>query len=316
MKAKIFFLLILLMVGKSLEANTVKISFLDNQDAIDQTVNFLLSKGYNQKAVNSFRKAIEWYNSSPKDLDLKKFPQLENGFYSFDSVSNLVGAFSHPLIFTRHRNELNCFDTVILLAGDLIQIKAQPDDMIGPLLAPATTTNHVVLPRAAATPRDAFAEIYPLWLGNSSGDIFDDTSKDKRISLIAALDSYYFLPNSTTRQNFGGRLLQSIRLSRQRFGVKFPKNVEVVICYNAFIDPQKVASAVSSHVGLLFQDKTHYVFIEKLGVTAPYVRLDFTDKKDLLVWLRAEIEPIKDKHEFLLASFDDREIDDLDEDGN
>lgn len=310
MKDTIFILLFLLFAGKFLEASPVKISFLNNEDAIKRTMNFLLSKDCDQESVNSFRKVIDRYNASPTDLDLKKFPRNENGFYSFESVSNLIKAFSSPLILTKHQMELNCFDTAILLEGNLIQVKVQPDDIIGPLLAPATQTNHVVIPKVAATPRDAFSEIYPPWW-NGSSDAFNESMQNKRICLTAAFDSFYFLPFSTTRENFKARLLQLLQSSWKKFGVKFPKNAEVVICYNAFIDPQKDAQAVSSHVGLLFQNGEQYVFIEKLGVTAPYVRFDFTDKKDLLIWLKSEIEPIEGEHEFLLVSFNDNEIEDL-----
>lgn len=72
--------------------------------------------------------------------------------------------------------------------------------------------------------------------------------------------------------------------------------------------PTEAALVKISFLDLLFRNQGQYVFIEKLGTTAPYVRFDFKDKNDLLVWLRAEIEPIMGKEDFLFASFNDREV--------
>jgi hypothetical protein len=301
-------LLFLSLAGKPIEADPIKISFLDNEDAIKQTTEFLLAKGCDKESVRSFRRVIDWYNSTPTDLDLKKFPSRDNGFYSFQSVSNLVEAFAHPLIYTYHQNELNCFDTVILMAGSLTQTKPKPDDLAGPFLAPSTITNNDVRPVAAATPRDAFNEICPEWWQEASKTIFVDSMQAKRICLTAAFDSFYYLPRSTTKENLGNELLQTLRFSWEREGIKFPKEMEIVICYDVTFVDKKGARAVSSHAGLLFRNQDQYVFVEKLGSSAPYVRFDFKDKRDLFNWLRAEIEPTMDKGDFLFASFNDREI--------
>lgn len=317
MKRTIFIsLLFFLLAEKSMEAAPIKISFLDNEDAIKQTTEFLLAKGCDRESVRSFRRVIDWYNSTPKDLDLKQFPPQENGFYSFQSVSNLVQAFPHPLIYTYHQNELNCFETVILLAGSLTQTKLKPDDLAGPFLTPSTITNNDVRVVVAATPRDAFDEICPEWWQEASKTIFTDSMQAKRICLTAAFDSFYYLPRSTTKENLRSKLLQALKFSWDREGIKFPKETEIVICYDVTLVGKKGAHAVSSHAGLLFRNQDQYVFVEKLGSSAPYVRFDFKDKRDLFDWLRAEVEPTMGKGDFLFASFNDSEIEDLDKIGN
>ncbi|MEJ0090340.1 MAG: DUF4300 family protein [Limisphaerales bacterium] len=317
MKRAIFILLLFfLLAEKLMEAAPIKISFLDNEDAIKQTMEFLLAKGCDQESVRSFRRVIDWYNSTPTDLDLKKFPPQENGFYSFQSVSNLVEALARPLIYTYHQNELNCFDTVILLAGSLLQTNLKPDDLAGPFLAPSTLTNNEVRPVVVATPQDAFNVISPRWWQETSKTIFTNFLQAKRICLTAALDSFYILPRSTTKENLGDKLLQTLRLSWERQGIVFPREMEIVICYDVKCVDGKGPQAVSSHVGLLFRNQDQHIFIEKLGMSAPYVRFDFKDKKDLFYWLRAEIEPTMGKGEFLFASFNDREIEDLGKIGN
>jgi len=307
---KVIFILsfLILQAGKSLEAASIKISFLDNKGAIQQTADFLLSRGCDQNSVNSFTRVVDWYNSSPTDLDFGKFPKRESGFYSFESVPTLLAALSRPLIYTHHPNELNCFETVILVAGSLIKTKLQPDDVsAGPFLPPITVTNNVVTAKAAATPRDAFTLINPPWWIDASKNIFNGPMQDKRICLTAAFDSFYILPGFTTKENAGNELLKLLQSSWKREGMEFPKNIKVVICYDVTMDDQNFSRAVSSHAGLLFQDDEQYVFIEKLGDCAPYVRFDFKDKNDLFLWLRGELDPTMNKDDLLFVSFNDNE---------
>ncbi|MGD0745137.1 MAG: DUF4300 family protein [Verrucomicrobiota bacterium] len=309
MKDKFFSLLFFsLLVGTNLDASPIKISFLDNEDAIKQTTEFLLAKGCDQETVSSFRRVIDWYNSTPTDLDLRKFPPRKNGFYVFQSVSNLVEALPHPLIYTYHQNELNCFDTVILLAGSLINTKVQPDDISGLFLSPFTMTNGDVTLRVAATPRDAFAIICPPWWIEASKSIFSGSMQNKRICLTAAFDSFYFLPASTTRENLKNTLLKILQSNWKRQGITFPKNVEVVIYHSVALNEH---NSLASHAGLLFQDYNQYIYIEKAGASGPYVRLDFTDKSDLFTWHQAGIKPTTDKRNFLFATFNDHEIEAL-----
>jgi hypothetical protein len=293
MKRAIFILLcFLLLAEKPTEASPIKISFLDNEDAIKQTTDFLLAKGCDREAVSSFRRVIDWYNLTPTDLDLKKFPLRENGFYLFQSVSNLVEALPHPLIYTYHQNELNCFDTVILLAGSLINTKLQPDDISGPFLSPFTATNNDVTLRVAATPRDAFAVICPPWWVEASKNIFSESMQNKRICLMAAFDSFYFLPDSTTRENLRGILLKILQSNWKRQGITFPTNAKVVIYHSVALNEH---NSLTSHA----------------GASGPYVRLDFKNKSDLLTWHKAGIKPTTDKGNFLFATFNDQEIEAL-----
>jgi hypothetical protein len=50
-----------------------------------------------------------------------------------------------------------------------------------------------------------------------------------------------------------------------------------------------------------------FLFVEKLGNSAPYVRFDFTEKDDLFVWLRAELEPTMNKSDLLFACFNNHD---------
>lgn len=308
---RIFFILLLLfvLVERTLEAAPIKISFLDNEEAISQTTNFMLAQGCNQEAVNSFHRVVDWYNATPTDLNLKKFPTPESGFYSFQSVSNLVEALPHPLVYTHHQNELNCFDTVILLAGSLIKTGLQPDDISVPFLAPFSTTNGDVVLRVAATPRDAFNIICPSWWIEASKNVYSDSMQNKRICLTTAFNSFYFLPSSTTREKLAVTLLKTLQLSWRRQGVVFPTNLEIVIYHSVALAEH---NSLTSHAGLLFRNHDQYVYIEKAGSCGPYVRLDFADKSDLFTWYKAAIKQVSDKGNPLFATFNDREIEDLD----
>jgi hypothetical protein len=255
---------------------------------------------------------IDWYNSSTNDLDLKNFPPRAGGFYAFQSVSNLVAALPHPIIYTYHQMELNCFETVILLAGSQMQTELNPDDLAGPFVAPVTVTNHTVTGKAAATPRDAFNAIYPASWREYSTNIFSEAMQAKRICITASLDSFYVLSESTKRADIGKTLLRVLQATWQRHALKFPTNAEVVNCY-CYMSFNGASQVVCSHTGLLFHNHDQFVFIDKCGVAAPYARFDFKDKNDLLLWLHEEIKPTMNKGDLFVVSFNDKEMNDFEQ---
>jgi hypothetical protein len=309
-----------LSIAFALRAAPVKISFLDNEDALKQTTGFLATNGCDSDSVNLFRTVVYWNNKSPLGFDLKRFPNNENGFYSFQSVSNLADALPQPLINAAHPDQLNCFDCVILLAGNLIQTKLQPDSISGPFIVSVPPTNAFVsVMTIMETPRDAFNAEYPAWHIEASKAVFGESRQNKRICLTAAFNSYCFLPQATTHNNLKTSLMEVLQANWKRQGIVFPTNMEIVICHSAVLNesggPLFAPFAWATHSGLLFQNNGQYVYIEKAGASGPYVRLDFTNKKDLFPWLKSVIVSTTVERDHLFATFNDREIVSLDDAG-
>jgi hypothetical protein len=315
--ASLSFLFAGLSITFGLDASPVKISFLDNEEALNQTTSFLATNGCDSNSVNLFRTAVRWNNESPLGFDLKKFPKNENGGYLFQSVTNLIEALPQPIINAAHGYQLNCFDNVILLAGDLTQTGFQPDDLSGPFLAPVPITNNFGGMTIMETARDAFNTVYPSWHIEASKAVFGESMQNKRICLTAAFNAYCVLPNSTKQENLASSLLKVLQSGWKRQGIVFPTNMEIVICHSAVLNENHIplvsSFASATHAGVLFQNHGQYVYIEKAGVSGPYVRLDFTTKKDLLSWLKSLIESTTNGRDHLFATFNDREIKSLDD---
>lgn len=307
-----------LFVSTKLAAAPVKISFLDNESSVNETVSFLTSKGCDSNSASLFRTVVNWNNEHPLGFDLKKFPKNENGFYVFQSVSNLIEALPQPLIKASHPYQLNCFDTVILIAGNLIQTELQPDALSGPfLVSTPPNTNNIGIMAIEETARDAFNATYPSWHIEASKAVFGESRQNKRICLTAVLDSYCILPRSTTEDNLQSSLLKVLQSNWKRQGIIFPTNMEIVVCHDATLNDSNAPFAASftatTHMGLLFQNHDGYIYLEKDGVSGPYVRLDFTNKRDLLPWLKSVIESTAGKNSRLFATFNGSEIESLNE---
>jgi hypothetical protein len=67
------------------------------------------------------------------------------------------------------------------------------------------------------------------------------------------------------------------------------------------------------HAGLLFYHHDGFTYIEKNGGIGPFVRLDFSSKRDLLTWLsRSQYQsdpPEKGKRFRIFVTFNQDEID-------
>ena len=231
-----------------------------------------------------FRNMVGRYHGTPFNFDRSRFPASTNGFYHFGSVSNLVAALPHPLCDTDHAYEFNCFDIVIALADTSLRTPVKPDDLIGPYLAPYAPTNGTFFIRPTATARDAYAVAYHSWYREGAESLFPAKLNDIRIALTAALFSCHLLPQSTVETNLQHTTLGVLQSSWRRMRLEFPKGLELVLCHEVHF-PQKWL--VTAHAGLLLKRNNGYSYIEKSGGKGPFVRLDLSDRQDLVAWLSA-----------------------------
>jgi len=305
------------------DALPVSISFLDSDEALQQTTSFLASKGIDTNSVDWFRRAVKWHNKTPLGFDLGGFPKSSDGFYTFQSMSNLTDSLPQPLIYAKHESDMNCFDNVILLVGSSIQTKLQPDALAGPFLVEikVPTTSFVVNMAVEETARDSFNAIYPPSARERTKLVFGGPREDGHMCLTAAFDSYCMLPHKTTGNDLGISLLKVLQAQWKQEGIIFPSNMEVVICESAVIVPPDVASNTpfyapfgsATHAGLMFKNHGGFVYIEKAGFDGPYVRLDFKDKTDLLLWLKTLVKPTTAERDHLFAIFNGSQVYSLDE---
>ena len=297
----------LLLAATALQAGAIRISFMDDESAVLGTSELLLANGCRPETVSALRSAIGRYKLSPPGFKRNKFPAPIMGFYSFSSASTLVEALPHRLCDSEHPFELNCFDAVILLAKDHLQIRPDPDEIAGPFLPAFTWTNNVTYRDVRATARDAFAVSYPSWYVESTKDIMGAVAKEARMCLVAALYCWHALPSPSTDDGLSATLLKVLRRDWGRQGLAFPTNMEVVLCHEL---PLPAREAWTSHAGLLLHNHGDYVYIEKAGGSGPFVRLDFKDMADLTTWLAAELNsgPGAGADQRYFATFNDKRI--------
>jgi hypothetical protein len=169
-----------------LSAGEVRLSFLREISVQQETARLLKELNCQPVAVVSFQKAVEHYYANGFQLDLSKFPNSSNGWYSFQSPSRLVAALPHKLEDLDHSYELNCFDTVILLSSGYLRSRLKPDDLHGAILAPERFTNSIAM-SPTATARDAFAVMYPAWYREATAELWPSAFEDSRITLATVL---------------------------------------------------------------------------------------------------------------------------------
>ena len=219
------------------------------------------------------------------DFDLKKFPHLENGFYSFASSQKLVEALPHNILESDHKFDFNCFDSVAILAFERLQPNIHIDDISGPYLvtSPMITNGQSAI-LCATTPREAFNLGYTITYREVTERLMPKSMQDARICLTASLSRYYKLPPSTVQETLRTDTLDVLRSAWLRDGLKFSNQFEVVLCHGISLVDRSICTA---HAGLLFHRQKGYSYIEKAGPYGPFVRLDFTDRVDLKPWLAA-----------------------------
>jgi hypothetical protein len=262
----IFWFGIILLLAATTHAAQVKISFLDDEGALNDTLAVLKECGCHPDAVQGFKIAVEYYNETPSGLDFKKFPVKEKGFYIFNSASNLLKALPCKLLEAPHPYQINCFDTAILLTKGSAQISIKPDDICGPFLAPYNETNTFTQMRIAATPRDAFAVTYPSWYQMITRTMMKDVDMNARICLNVCFYEWRFLPESTTETNLSQNTFKTLTSEWEKQKLVFPSNAEVVLCHAVNLNKKFF---LTGHAGLLMHLRGHYTYLEKAGGSGP-----------------------------------------------
>ena len=295
-----------LVVQDSLKADPVRLSFLNNDTALKETLLFLKTAGCKNEALAAFQKEVEHYYSTPLKLDLSRFPQQQNGYYTFQSMTQLVATLPERLWEIPHPFELNCFDTAIVISEGKFCSSRSPDDHSGVFLPAGIIPNGEAVYFQATTAREAFNLSYPQYYLDASAGYIPPSIANARINLTAALYCFHMLPSMTNEQDVDKQVMSVLRSSWNEQGISFPPNFELVLCHQI-----KVANHLifTSHAALLFPAKNRYTYIEKDGGQGPFVRLDFSNRTDLMKWLASHF--IKGGCDYAFATFNDRKIEEL-----
>jgi hypothetical protein len=285
-------------------AAEVHIDFLTELNRQVEFAAVLATNGLSETATKRLRQVIRSCYQEPLTLDLKKFPEARDGRYVFPSMESLTEALPARLWETEHSWCFNCFDAVILAAGEKIHYQLETDALSGPFFA-VVTTNQVSL-RPCATAKDAFVVTYPQWYRDATAQIFPDPALERRrVGLTTLLFSSYVLPLDTEESDLSEVALRVLRARWDRYQVVF-KDVEVVLAHEVDFAGRYF---ITGHAGLLMRMADGFVYFEKCGGAGPFVRLDFTKREDLRMWFENKYrspEPTVYSHR--VVSFNDREV--------
>ena len=292
------------LVPSSSSGGQVCASFLQDTNVLGETAQLLVQNGCSKQGVSAFEVAVRHYFEEPLDLDFTSFPTPTHGTYCFPSSRDLLRALPHRLPETKHTFDLNCFDSVILLANGGLRTRLRPDDLTGPIMAPIQTTNGEAI-ELAATPRDAFTCSNPQWYREATETLIPSALREQRICLASSLFRWYLLPSFASSDNLAPEVLTALRTSWQRDKVHFPSRFELVLLHKVSITGHTICTC---HAGLLLQHKGRYTYVEKAGGCGPFVRLDFGNKADLAPWLANAFTNHLDTNVFRFATFNDKTI--------
>lgn len=305
---KLFWMLwtVSLLALRTSSGGEVRIAFLQDTNSLDDTLRFLTFSGCTQEGIKVFTRAVRQYYDAPFDFDFSKFPKPTNGFYSFASPQDLITALPTPLVGTNHFAGFCCTDAVSALVGGRLRTTIKPDDIIGPLMVTTWATNssrETVV--TVATTRDAYN------LGSSPGYIqvteplFPETMRDARVCLRPLLLQWQMLPLSVTNDDVETKVMEVLRAAWQREGLKFSSQFEVVLLHSADISSHSICTR---HTGLLFRSKQGYTYIEKAGGQGPFVRLNVTERADLMPWFNLPLANCANTNCHHFATFNDSTI--------
>ena len=299
--------LVLLVIGVSdAGAAQVRMSFLNNKQALQDTVGILDHAGCPRAVGISLQKAVDRYGAEPVKLDLSRFPVASNGFYEFPSAAVLVKSLPQSLFLVEHGGTISCLDTVVLLTMGQLRTTLEIDSSGGPFTVACHATNGVLYGYCpAATPRDVWDAFETPWHTRECETVFPPSVERQHVCINAALRCCAPLPCSGSTNVSADVIGEALHWNWRRDGVVFPAKCEIVMCH-AVMGTPPWRTVELLHAGVLFPRHGHFTYVEKAGLSGPFVRLDLERKEDLVVWLEALLAGLADLgYSDYFASFND-----------
>jgi hypothetical protein len=286
------------------ETGPVRISFLTNESVLRDTCELLEKVGTEQTAIQSFSNIVEQSNLLPLRLDLSWFPPESEGSYAFASMPTLVRSLRQKLFELDRAPEFNCFDTAILLSADPRDYPPSCRKSFGRFVIshPLRFSRRFT---TAATADEAFELMYPWYYQEATLRAFPPSFRSARVCLTAELFQWRLLPQTIDDGALAESLLATIRSRWKRQNLKFGSGVELVLCHQAILSQPAFRT---THAGVLIRVGKGYTYLEKAGMTGPFVRLDLPNRADLHAWLASLYSGLEEPPFHLFATFNDRSI--------
>jgi hypothetical protein len=267
------------------QARPIRVSFLNDEASLDNSLRMLKTNGCTQTACDAFAKSVRHYYNSPFRLQLSAFPQPTNGFYSFDSAVAFTRALPHRLNDTQHPFDVNCFFVVLALSK--LNTSVRLDDSGHPLLAFVNVDGFNWRACPVATPRDAFSASYgPAYPGHVE-KISGLRMTEAQMCLDACLHTVNVLPHGTKEDDLPKTILTLFKSRWAQQQIQFPQDTSVTMFHS--VDLSKSFHVVTDHAGLLIPTPGGYTYFEKAGGAGPFLRLDISEISDLITYNKSFI---------------------------
>lgn len=275
------------------QAGSVRISFLQDAQSLADTASILQSNGAPKASLEAFQKAVRHYYATPFKLDTTKFPAPAQGFYHFDSVDAFLSALpTNGLECADHNPGINCYDTVICLAGDRMKCSLDITDKHRCGVR-YRLTNEIINITWASSVTQALHVAYPEDYNKARLLVTGQKWSDAQKCISIALSLVASLPPFTYQWNLRRAVFDTLKLHWARHHVQFGKGLQVVLLHNAAPAARYMDTV---HAGLLIKQASGFTYIEKQGPKDLFFRMDFKDISDLLKFHELKIRDIRSKY--------------------
>ena len=263
----------------------MRVSFLQDTNALADTVTELQWAGFNPPSLVAFQRAVLRHNRDGIGIELSKFLPGTNGFFTFGSCAAFAQALPNRLWEAKHDCGLSCFDLVIMLLRDAaIKCEIPRDDGSeeGFVVPHRPTEQSGLQPIRVRTLAEAFASVRPSYYTSGVTSTTGLEWTDRHKALTVCLTEYHeFAPsNQTSRPVLAASIMDRRLEAWRKRGFAFPVAARIVQLHVADLAKGLV---VTWHCGLLVARKDgSFMYLEKANLRGPFIRIDLQDPTDLL----------------------------------
>jgi len=249
----------------------MRLSFLDEEDTLENTASLLLEYGCDEENVAAFKKQVKRYYKH-NDLALSGYPPEHNGYFEFPSVREYLET-DLQIARTDWPCYLNCMGlTLLLLNGEGLRA----DDILSDYVEGDAPEE---LQQAHS---DIENIVYPLL---REVDIAIDTNTFHGGVCLWRTRS---VSSASSECIDSAEVTSALLRAWEREGLRRGTSMETLVVLGVVPREGRVQDKLtvqSYHYGVLLPHRDRIVLIEKNGLKWPFRRVDFTSERELAEYM-------------------------------
>jgi hypothetical protein len=264
----------------SMAAGEIRLSFLQEDQILNDTCDLMKKRGVSVMAVENFQHLVKFHNAGGNGVDTKHFPPSKAGWYEFNSLVDLANRQACEFPRAKGKQTLVCFDVLaLLLNGAGLKAEKLYENFEAKEILEVSPDRKKIEPAKMEVFQTGAGLLYPA----NGYEYFvgcPRSEAETKLGLALRAPRKIRVGETETDEKLRARFAEHVKVLRQD-GFEFSGQMQVGMVF--YVDAKR-GYMKSDHAFLCFKSGKTLTTVEKTSPTGPFIRGEFEDPNDLAAY--------------------------------